>query len=312
VTQKVPPTVSVIIPTYNRAHLVGRAIRSVLSQTCQDFEIIVVDDGSTDDTEKVVSSFNDSRIRYFRHQTSSGGPTAARNTGIRVSRGKYVAFLDSDDEYLPQKLESQLEVFEHQSSTRTDLGFVMTGHFTFNDLGQVVVAFSPQDFERPYEELFARNHTAYHTMLVRRECFDHAGLYDENLPACENWDMAVRLGTRYGYAVIPNQLVAFHQHGGQHVGTMDNRCKALGILASKYSSEMKQYPKFGANLRLNIAADDLRKGLMAEARRQSIAAIRLHPSWYKGYIYFMCSLLGTRLYKVIAPAWQHLKASTGI
>ena len=78
------PTVSVIIPTYNRAHLVGRAIRSVLNQTFQDFEIIVVDDGSTDNTEEVVKGFNDPRIRYIRHEENRGG-SAARNTGIRAS-----------------------------------------------------------------------------------------------------------------------------------------------------------------------------------------------------------------------------------
>jgi len=81
------PKVSVVIPTYNRAHLVGRAIRSVLNQTYQDFEIIVVDDGSTDNTKEVVKSFNDPRIRYIRHEKNRGG-SAARNTGIRAARGK--------------------------------------------------------------------------------------------------------------------------------------------------------------------------------------------------------------------------------
>ena len=106
------PKVSVIIPTYNRAHLVGRAIRSVLNQTYQDFEIIVVDDGSTDNTEEVVKSFNDPRIRYIRHEKNRGG-SAACNTGIRAARGEYIAFQDSDDEWLPEKLEKQMQVFEN-------------------------------------------------------------------------------------------------------------------------------------------------------------------------------------------------------
>jgi len=99
-------TVSVIIPTYNRAHLVGRAIRSVLNQTYQDFEIIVVDDCSTDNTEEIVKGFNDHRIRYMRHDRNRGG-SAARNTGIKASQGKYIAFLDSDDEWLLKKAESR-------------------------------------------------------------------------------------------------------------------------------------------------------------------------------------------------------------
>jgi len=302
-THKAPPTVSVIIPTYNRAHLVGRAIRSVMSQTCQDFEIIVVDDGSTDDTEKVVSSFNDPRIRYYQHQTNRGH-SATRNTGITMSRGKYIAFLDSDDEYLPEKLEAQLEVFEHQASRGIDVGIVVTGALGYDDdVGKVVHYNLPMDFRHPYEELLMRKHTCYNTMLVRRECFDHVGLWDERLAVCENWDMAVRVGTKYGYGVVPKPLLIAYEHSGQHVSTTTNsRGEALRLIASKYSAEMKQYPKFGAKLRLNIANDDFQKGLMAEARRQSIAAIRLRPFWYKGYIYFLRALLGTRLYRKIVHA----------
>ncbi len=108
------PTVSVIIPTYNRANLVSRAIKSVLNQTYQDFEIIVVDDCSEDNTEEIVKSFNDSRIRYIKHKKNKGG-SAARNTGIKRARGKYIAFLDDDDEWLPSKLEKQIMLFEKLS-----------------------------------------------------------------------------------------------------------------------------------------------------------------------------------------------------
>jgi len=97
------PTVSVIIPTYNRAHLLDRAIRSVLDQTYQDFELIVVDDGSSDPTAEVIATFADPRIYYLRHEKNRGA-AAARNTGIEASQGDYVAFLDSDCEWLPKKL----------------------------------------------------------------------------------------------------------------------------------------------------------------------------------------------------------------
>lgn len=100
-------TVSVIIPTYNRAHLLGRAIQSVLAQTYEDFEIIVVDDASTDVTEQVVKSFADDRINYIRHQKNKGG-SSARNTGIKAAKGEFIAFLDSDDEWVPKKLEKEI------------------------------------------------------------------------------------------------------------------------------------------------------------------------------------------------------------
>ena len=107
------PTVSIIIPTYNRAHLIDRSIQSVLNQTYQDFELIVVDDGSTDNTEDIIRQFQekDKRIKYIKHDKNKGG-SAARNTGIKNSRGEYIAFQDSDDEWFPEKLEKQIEIIE--------------------------------------------------------------------------------------------------------------------------------------------------------------------------------------------------------
>lgn len=108
------PAVSVIIPSYNRAHMLGTAINSVLAQVFQDWELIVVDDGSTDNTEEVVHAFGDERIRYIRQGRNSGA-SAARNRCLAVSRGRYVAFLDSDDEWFPEKLTRQMAVFRQSA-----------------------------------------------------------------------------------------------------------------------------------------------------------------------------------------------------
>ena len=117
------PQVSVIIPTYNRAHLLSRAIKSVLNQTFQDFEIIIVDDASTDDTDKLVVSFHDSRVRYIQHEKNHGGG-AVRNSAIKQAQGDYIAFLDSDDEWLPEKLEKQMKLF---NGTSKKVGLVSAG-----------------------------------------------------------------------------------------------------------------------------------------------------------------------------------------
>lgn len=105
------PTVSVIIPTYNRAHTIKRAILSVLNQTYQGFEIIVVDDCSTDNTREVIEKFGDKRIRYIRKKANKGA-AAAGNTGIKAVRGEYIVFLDSDDKWLPNKLDEQIKVLK--------------------------------------------------------------------------------------------------------------------------------------------------------------------------------------------------------
>lgn len=117
---RLPPTVSVILPTYNRATLLPRAVHSVLAQTRQDFELIIVDDASTDGTAELVEQLADSRIVYLR-QSARRGAAAARNTGIRAATAPYVAFIDSDDAWLPTKLERQLSAMSHsaQDSSRT-------------------------------------------------------------------------------------------------------------------------------------------------------------------------------------------------
>lgn len=107
------PTVSVVVPTYNRARMLHRSVESVLAQTYQDFELIVVDDGSTDYTETVANSYEDDRLTYIRHEENHGA-SAARNTGIEYASGEYIAFLDSDDEWLPRKLERQVAELERR------------------------------------------------------------------------------------------------------------------------------------------------------------------------------------------------------
>ena len=128
------PVVSVIIPTYNRAHLIGRAIRSVLDQTYQDWELIVVDDASTDDIPGIVKGFTDGRVKYIRHDENKGA-AAARNTGIQAARGAYIAFLDSDDEWLPEKLERQVQAFE---SSDAQVGVIYTGTIAVSQSGEAL------------------------------------------------------------------------------------------------------------------------------------------------------------------------------
>ena len=145
---------SVIIPTYNRAHLVGRAIQSVIDQTFIGWELLLIDDGSTDDTEKVVKRFCDHRIRYLRHEVNKGAG-AARNTGIRESSGEYIALLDSDDEWLPEKLDKQLNVFRRDKSGR--LGVVVC-HSSVLRVGNKKTIRELPLRESAYEDLLARRY----------------------------------------------------------------------------------------------------------------------------------------------------------
>ena len=140
-TPTISPTISVVMPTYNRGYIIRRAIESVINQTCADWEMVIVDDGSDDDTEDIIASYGDSRIVYRRQDAGKKGAAAARNAGIAMSRGEYVAFIDSDDEWLPKKLEAQLNVFN--TTDLENVGVVICGRRIFEPEGEKVVIPNP-------------------------------------------------------------------------------------------------------------------------------------------------------------------------
>lgn len=211
----VVPTVSVIIPTYNRARLIGEAIQSVLDQTFTDLELIVVDDGSTDNTESVVTEFKDPRVRYI-HQENMG-ISAARNAGIHNTQGRYVAFLDSDDLWLPRLLESQVPVLDGDPH----FGVVYTraqaidanGNALFHTRGDL------QKYpDQALKSMLYGDFTCIQTALIRRECFDGAGFFDESLTGRVDWDMFLRLAKVCRFAFTDRVLAHFRAHSLQHTG----------------------------------------------------------------------------------------------
>jgi glycosyltransferase involved in cell wall biosynthesis len=197
------PLVSVVIPVHNRPDAVPRAIASVLAQTFQQFEIVVVDDGSTDATCDAVSCVRDVRVRLIRHKRNRGG-SAARNTGIEAARAPFVAFLDSDDEWLPTKLERQLDVFARSPDT---LGLVYTGAERVFADGSVSrhTARRRGDLTRA---LLTENVVGETSLgMVRRSALDAIGGFDESLPSCQDLDLWLRLCEQFSADVVPDALV---------------------------------------------------------------------------------------------------------
>jgi glycosyltransferase involved in cell wall biosynthesis len=197
------PMVTVVIPAYNRAATVGRAIESVLNQTHQDFEIVVVDDGSTDTTASVVAAITDPRITLIRHERNLGGG-AARNTGYRAGSAPFVAFLDSDDEWLPTKLERQLEVFERANAR---LGLVYTGTDRIFPDG-TAKRYMPPRHEDLARVLLTENVIGETSVgMVRRSALDVITGFDESLPAAQDMDLWLRLCERFHAKLVPEALV---------------------------------------------------------------------------------------------------------
>lgn len=194
------PTVSVVIPTYNHADYLPVAIRSVLDQSYPDLEIIVVDDGSTDDTHQVVTYF-DGPIRYIYQENR--GLSAARNAGIAESRGKFIGFLDADDCYDPDYLNQMVTALAQNVTA----GAAYCGYRMIDSENRPL----PQKSDRfvlpdnLYEAMLFGNFLVPHCVFTRRESFESTGTFDESLTACEDWDLWLRISRQV--TMIPVRFV---------------------------------------------------------------------------------------------------------
>jgi len=206
------PSVSVVVPTYNRAGLLRRAIESVLAQTFTDYELIVVDDGSTDDTEEVLREFRDRRIRVLRSEVNQG-VSCARNRGIAAARGEWVAFLDSDDEWLPQRLEVQMDQLARQSPDQAAVGYCLCQvHECLT--GKVS---QPQDTLAEgdvFDDLLRdRRPKTTSAFIARHGALLDVGRFDERIGIGEDIDLLLRLSQRgYRFSACNEVLVVWHWH----------------------------------------------------------------------------------------------------
>ncbi len=235
--------ISVVLPTHNRADVLRRSIDSVLCQTYPDIELIVVDDGSTDKTHEVIAGVDDRRLREIIIEQRSGAP-AARNKGIRASAGEFIAFQDSDDEWLAKKLAQQLEIFERLPER---YGVVYTSFRIVGRLGKIRTY--PSLLTRlasklPYKKtrlqgniqksLRRGNFITTQSALVRRECFDQVGMFDESLPRFQDWDLWLRMSHNYSFAYIQKPLIKVYSMPGNISDNKDALVTAFELLLIKH------------------------------------------------------------------------------
>jgi glycosyltransferase involved in cell wall biosynthesis len=198
---KSTPVVSVILPTYNRGWIVKEAIDSVLDQDYDHYELIVVDDGSTDDTPRLLSSYGD-RLRVIRK--ANRGVSAARNTGIRAAKGKLIALLDSDDMWLPGKLSVQIDFFDtHPRALICQTEEIWIRNGVRVNPGKRHLKQGGMIFERSLGLCLV----SPSAVMMRKVLLDEVGLFDEDLPACEDYDLWLRVGWKYPVHLIPAALI---------------------------------------------------------------------------------------------------------
>jgi glycosyltransferase involved in cell wall biosynthesis len=198
--------VSVIIPSFNSMAYLPDTLSSVLEQTFTDFEVLIIDDGSSDNIVQWASEITDPRVKLISQKNQ--GASAARNTGITQSQAEYIAFLDADDLWAPTKLEKQVRYLDDNPSIGVVHAWMFFVDKDGNSTGRVIPSSSEGMI---WKQLLEKNTIACLTVMVRRCCFDKAGLFDCSLRSVEDWDMWIRIAIHYPFAVIEEPLAYYRQ-----------------------------------------------------------------------------------------------------
>lgn len=263
--------VSVIIPTYNRAELLKRSVKSVQEQTYKKWEIIVVDDGSTDNTEDIIKKLNDVRVKYIKNEKNMGA-AASRNRGAEFAKYDYIAFQDSDDVWRIDKLEKQM-AYMHQS---TDYDMVYCSFLKHYSNGGSLVVPNNQIGEREgdmYATLLVNNVIGTPTVLIRRNVFLECGGFDTELKAIEDWDLAVRVARNSQIGFISEILVDAYETQGSisydGAAYYKARCKMLAQ-NGVYLQEVGLFD----DLVINMFNDAEKRGVLDSVKKIFMLSLR--------------------------------------
>lgn len=305
------PLVSVVLPTLNRSALLPRSIGSVLNQTHRDLELIVVDDGSSEDLKPLVESFHDNRLRYLRRD-KSGGPAAARNSGVAAARGAFIAFQDSDDEWLLDKLQVQIAALQADSGRH---GGVISGLLRFGQRGMQAYLDSPSGKPRTLDEAMAiRNATRYvHTQcwLIRRDVLAEAGPFDEALRLWDDWELLIRIARLKPVLLLPRPLTISYRSADSVTIVNPKWADCLRHIITKHEQALISQPDLLAGLWYAYARHLCLLRSWRAAVASVLRAIRLHPVRIKPWLLLGALAFGNEFARsrlgaaANRPAWPH-------
>jgi glycosyltransferase involved in cell wall biosynthesis len=299
------PTVSVVIGAYNAAPWIQATVDSALAQTIDDLEVIVVDDGSTDATPQILETYGDA-IRVVIQENR--GPAAARNRGIAEARGMYVAFLDHDDLWLPDKTARQLAALREAP----DAVWCYTDAAWFDSASGQTTHLASQ-FAPPHQgdvllPLFGGNFLTFASTLVQRDVLNEVGAFDTS-PGVRNlddWDLWLRIAERYPLVYVDAPLVRYRVHATQATQTMDlqqallNRHAVLRAARDRTPERLRAaYPEAAARMDVSIARHMLNREARPEARRLLARALVRHPLNRSAWIFLTATFLPRPVLRVL-------------
>ena len=292
------PLVSIVLPTYNRAYIISGALQSVLNQIYHNFEIIVVDDGSTDNTEEIIRNVacKDSRVKYFRNNENKGA-SGARNVGINLAKGEFIAFQDDDDEWRSDKLVKQVNLLQ---TLQENFAVVYSGYYNIIDGEKIYISlhdiypYPREGNGNIYNSLLKGNFVATSSILVRKSALLDVGLFDENLPMSEDWELFIRLSKKYLFKFIDEPLhVAYYTPnslGKQSGAKLDG---ALRYLIKKHIDDYSKDKKALGSIYFLGGAQFIMNGEKKLALKYLLSAIKndpFQPKFFKFLIAFIISL----------------------
>ena len=299
------PSVSVVLATRNRAHLLSRAIRSVLAQSRADLELIVVDDASTDGTAAVVAAFADPRIRYVRLDTQAH-VAAARNRGIREARASLIAFQDDDDRWLVEKLDRQVRALD---AAGPQAGLCLAGYLRLETSGVRYIGgdaeFAGLDWSRGQGPGYSLIATP--GWLVRRRVLDEVGLFDEQLQTWEDWELGLRIWQASRLAFVDEPL--FVQDHVEGRGLMYNEAlygPALTRIVEKHGHLWADRPAVTARHAYIIGRAACSYGGIADGRRWLRESLRHRPIALKTWATLLASVGGATLVVALTRLFRRL------
>ena len=267
-------TVSVVIPTRGRPETLARAVRSVLAQTHEDFEIVVVLDGPDPATSRSLTRFRDPRLRVLALDEPHGA-SAARNHGLRAARGTFVGFLDDDDEWFPEKLERQLDRFEEAGE---DVALVYASFRKVSDrTGEVLSTSRPGPLERGFVDFLGSTRFGTSVPLIRRSSLQEVGGFDESLPGTQDRDLWLRLAERFTFDHVPDVLVTHFIHPGQITADLSRKVEARQRILEKYRTQLEAHPPLLARHLWRLGMLCCADGDARQGRRYLRQALRSRP-----------------------------------
>jgi len=295
------PAISIILPTYNRAYCIRRAVDSVLNQTFTDFELIVIDDGSTDDTKQVMEAYDDPRLIYV-HNTDNRGQTRRLNDGLKLTRADLIAFQDSDDEWLPTKLQKQVEAMRAQPP---EVGIVYTDKWRYEPDREKFHWKSPRNM--PEDGIIfdkALDDQVYNigpqSVLIRRECFEKVGPFDERLTNFNDWDMFVRISRFFYFYHIQEPLVNYFKLADAMTSLGERKgIEAIQILFHKFLPDIQSNPALLAKRAYWIGSFHMRDGNTAEGRSYLWRAVKAQPFNPRYLVAMAAALFGAGAYRAL-------------